>query len=261
MLNINFTLVLHAKCVTAARKSRNITQVDELFNTTIFKSVHETSDDDDEVIEIDKATESSQGKSTTSPNKNPQKDNASFNVKAGRNQSYLPQDEQSLKYKNKDHQGRPNKDAAIVGDSMIKFIDARKLRHSTNMKIAVKTFPGARTEDMMHYVKPTLNKQPNQLIIHVGTNDLSSKTPTEIVKSIAALGDAFKTEDPKIDLTFSEVIARNDEKALADKVNLVNQRLDKLCTQRNWGLINHKNIKNIHLNGQDYTYIDKARPY
>ena len=56
--------------------------------------------------------------------------------------------------------------STATGDSMIKFIDARKLRHSTNMRIAVKTFPGARTEDMMHYVKPTLNKQPNQLIIH-----------------------------------------------------------------------------------------------
>ena len=212
--------------------------------------VHETSEDEDEVIEIDNATKSSQGKSTASPNVDPSKYKArpKTNVKAGRNQLHLPQDEQSLKYKSKDHEGRPKKDAAIVGDSMIKFIDARKLRHSTNMKIAVKTFPGARTEDMIHYVKPTLSKQPSQLIIHVGTNDLSSKSPTEIVKSIAVLGDAIKTEDPKIVLTFSEVITRNDEKALADKVNLlVNKHLDKLCTQRNWGLISHENIKNTHL--------------
>ena len=87
---------------------------------------------------------------------------------------------------------------------------------------------------MMHYVKPTLNKQPSQLIVHVGTNDLSSKTPTEIVKCISVLGDAIKTKNLKIDLTFSEVITRNDEKALADKVNLVNEHLNKLCTQRNW---------------------------
>ena len=213
--------------------------------------VHETSEDDDEVIEIDTATKPNQGKSTTSPNKNPPKHNArtKTNAKAGRNQPHLPQDKQSLKNESKDHESRLKKDAAIVGDSMIKFIDARKLRHGTNLKISVKTFPGARTEDMMHYVKPTLNKQPSQLIVHVGTNDLSSKSPTEIVKSISVLGDAIKTENPKIDLTFSEVITRNDGKALADKVNLVNEHLNKLCTQRNWGLISHKNIKNIHLNG------------
>ena len=50
-------------------------------------------------------------------------------------------------------------------------------------------------------------------------------------------------------MTFSEIVLRNGEKAFVDKVNLVNERLDKLCMQRNWGLINHKNIKNIHLNG------------
>ena len=117
------------------------------------------------------------------------------------------------------------------------------------MKIAVKTFPGAKTEHMIHYVKPTLNKQPSQLIIHVGTNDLSSKSPTKIVKSISVPGDAIKTEDPKTNLTVSEVITRNDEEVLADKVNLVNEHLDTLCTQRNWGLISHKNSKSIHLNG------------
>jgi hypothetical protein len=87
----------------------------------------------------------------------------------------------ALNTKAKINNYRPNNVAAIVGDSMLKFIDARKLRHSTNIKVAVKTFPGARTEDMMHYVKPTLNKQPSKLIIHVGTNDLSSKSPKDIV--------------------------------------------------------------------------------
>ena len=71
----------------------------------------------------------------------------------------------------------------------------------------------------------------------------------EIVKSISVLGDAIKTENPKVVLTFSEVVTRNDGKALADKVNLVNEHLNKLCTQRNWGMISHKNIKNIHFNG------------
>jgi hypothetical protein len=57
------------------------------------------------------------------------------------------------------------------------------------------------------------------------------------------------TIEPGIDLTFSEVVSRNDDKGLADKVKLVNESLDKLCTQKNWGFISHKNIKAIHLNG------------
>jgi hypothetical protein len=229
------------------------------FNQYTVLPVHETSEDDDEVIEIDNGAESSKEKSTTSPNGDPPKQkhfniSSKANVQTQNDQSRRrPRDEQSPKHKSQDQQDGPNDVVAIVGDSMLKFLDARKLRHSTNIKVAVKTFPGARTEDMMHYVKPTLNKQPSKLIIHVGTNDLSSKSPKEIVTSIAALGDGIKTEDPKIDLTFSEIVLRNGEKAFVDKVNLVNERLDKLCMQRNWGLINHKNIKNIHLNGQDCT--------
>ena len=152
--------------------------------------VHETSEDDDEVIEIDNGAESSKEKSTTSPNGDPPKQkhfniSCKTNVQTQKDQlRRRPRDEQSPKHKSQDQQDGPNDVAAIVGDSMLKFLDARKLRHSTNIKVAVKTFPGARTEDMMHYVKPTLNKQPSKLIIHVGTNDLLSKSPKEIVTSI-----------------------------------------------------------------------------
>jgi hypothetical protein len=64
--------------------------------------------------------------------------------------------------------------------------------------------------------------------------------------TISAFGEAIMTEDPAIDLTFSEVVLRNDDKGFADKVKLVNDRLDSLCTKKNWGLISRKNIKAIH---------------
>jgi hypothetical protein len=119
-----------------------------------------------------------------------------------------------------------------MGDSMLKFIDTRRLRNGTNKKLAVKTFPGAKVDDMIHYVKSTLMKHPKEVIIHVGTNDISTKSPTEIIKSISALGEAIMTEDPAIDLTFSEVVLRNDDKGFVDKVKLVNDKLDSLCTKK-----------------------------
>jgi hypothetical protein len=42
----------------------------------------------------------------------------------------------------------------------------------------------AKVDDMIHYVKPTLMKHPKEVIIHVGTNDISTKSPTKIIKSI-----------------------------------------------------------------------------
>ena len=82
---------------------------------------------------------------------------------------------------------------------------------------------------MTHYIKPTLKKNLKQLIIHVGTNDLTTKSPTQVIQSISALGEMIMSEDPSIDLTFSEVVLRNDNKGLADKVKLVNERLDRFC--------------------------------
>jgi hypothetical protein len=62
-------------------------------------------------------------------------------------------------------------DVAILGDSMLKFINPSKLRKSSKRNVLVKTFPGAKVNDMKHYVKPTTDKTPDHLILHVGTND------------------------------------------------------------------------------------------
>ena len=119
--------------------------------------VHETSEDDDEVIEINKNEESSQGETSAPPNGSPSKRKpVNTGSRAGtqiqRSQHHRPRVDESPK----DQQDRPNNAAVIVGDSMLKFIDARKLRRSTNLKVAVKTFPGARTEetDNLYYMIP-----------------------------------------------------------------------------------------------------------
>ena len=61
---------------------------------------------------------------------------------------------------------------AIIGDSMLKALNPSKLRGSTGKKISVKTFPGSTTSDTNHYVKPTLDRNPDLLVLHVGTNDV-----------------------------------------------------------------------------------------
>ena len=56
---------------------------------------------------------------------------------------------------------RPNTvDVAILGDSMIKFINPSKLRKSLKRNVMVKTFSGANVHDMKHYIKPTMEKNP-----------------------------------------------------------------------------------------------------
>ncbi|CAB3980376.1 Scavenger receptor cysteine-rich type 1 M130 [Paramuricea clavata] len=137
-------------------------------------------------------------------------------------------------------------DIASLGASMIKYVNARKLRTGLNKNVTIKTFPGA--GDMIHYAKPSLSKKPKHVIIHSGTNDLNKKPPTQIVKSIRKLGQAIQTENPDTNIIFSELIVRGDNKGLADKVREVNEGLDKLCKSENWEVLRNQNIKFMHLN-------------
>ena len=60
----------------------------------------------------------------------------------------------------------------IAGDSIIQNIRGWSL--SKTNKVVVKPFPVATTEDMEDIVKPILRKDPENIIIHVGTNDVNS---------------------------------------------------------------------------------------
>ena len=135
----------------------------------------------------------------------------------------------------------------IVGDSILKHLNPRKLEQGINGKANIKTFPGASIDDMLHYVKPTTEKQPDHIILHIGTNDLRNKSPEVMISTIQKLGESIQ-EGNSIELTLSEVIARNDDALLADKVNAYNEKLENICLERNWGLIKHNNINKLHLN-------------
>ena len=54
-------------------------------------------------------------------------------------------------------------------------LNPSKLRRSTGKIAIVRTFPGETTSIMNHYVKPTLEKIPDLIILDVGTNDIQYK--------------------------------------------------------------------------------------
>ncbi|CAB4023001.1 RNA-directed DNA polymerase from transposon BS [Paramuricea clavata] len=160
---------------------------------------------------------------------------------------------------------------AILGDSMIKGINSRKLQHGLKQKVIVKTFPGAHVEDMTHYVKPTLASNPAEVIVHIGTNDLKNKSPSTLLKTVDNLGE-MSTESKDVKLTLSEIITRCDDETLADKLNITSltKHIDELrilITEMNFDIlcINEtridKKIKNseIGLQGYDLTRRDRNR--
>ena len=133
---------------------------------------------------------------------------------------------------------------AVLGDSMLKHINARRIQQGMEHKVVIKTFPGAGVEEMNHYVKLTLLTTPNlnKLILHVGTNDLQRKTPDELLTHVQVLAQKTNRENRDIELVLSEIITRKDDERLANKVNEYNKGLAQLCIEQNWSLIKHNNI-------------------
>ena len=119
-----------------------------------------------------------------------------------------------------------------------------------NCKVNVKDFPGARVRCMQDYVRPTIRENPDHIILHVGTNDLTTNIPPEkVVESIIDLASSLKSNSSSV--AISNITVRNDR--YRKKVVQVNRHLKTLCIERNFELITHDNIINIitekHLNG------------
>ena len=116
-----------------------------------------------------------------------------------------------------------------------------------NCKTYVKSFSGAKIRDMQDYVKPTIRESPDQIIVHVGTNDLASnKRLEQIADSIIGVATSLKSDT--CDVLVSSITVRNDQHR--KKVAEVNIVLKELCKEKKLYYINHeKKITVKHLNG------------
>ena len=80
--------------------------------------------------------------------------------------------------KNNDAGADKKTTTVIVGDSMVKYLNANRLKRSMptgNHNIHVETYRGSTTEAMAHHIRPCLVKQPDHIVLHVGTNDIRDK--------------------------------------------------------------------------------------
>ncbi|PFX20440.1 Polypeptide N-acetylgalactosaminyltransferase 2 [Stylophora pistillata] len=133
----------------------------------------------------------------------------------------------------------------IIGDSIIRNIQGWQLGKEVGHRVVVNSFAGAATSDMSHYVKPTLDKKPHQIILHAGTSHLGKLSPSEIADNIVDLAREIEssTDDQVI---ISELVSRSDLSDSGD-VDAV-KRLRKFSNQREWHFIRHHDIYSTDLN-------------
>ena len=142
-----------------------------------------------------------------------------------------------------------NKDnIVILGDSIMKDVDGwklSKLLKNKNKRVKIMHFSGATSACMESYIKPTLQRNTDNVILHIGTNDLRSrKEPLEIASSIIDLAKACRENG--CDTIISEILPRGDK--LNERAQEVNTALHELCESENlWISKLHPNRKGTNM--------------
>ena len=140
----------------------------------------------------------------------------------------------------------------MIGDSMLEGLDERKM--SSKRVVKVRKFPGATTDDMYHYLKPLIQKQPDNVILHVGTNDASSCNSSEIVSNILKLRSFISQKLPNANIILSKPIMRSDTAAGKVTIEEVNKQLNDFEID----MIDNSNLSRAHLNGRGLHLNTKA---
>ena len=120
----------------------------------------------------------------------------------------------------------------ILGDPMLNGIQEKELNKNADINIKIRKYPGASSTDILNYIKPSLRKKPDQIVIHPGTNDLTSNhnyldDVHKIVKMVV------KETCKNTKLCFSSLICRTDLKDIDEKVIKTNTHQKNYCKQQN----------------------------
>ena len=112
----------------------------------------------------------------------------------------------------------------------------------------MKSFPGATIEDMVDYVRPTMKRSPDLIVLHAGTNNLRNEEPARVIAD-KVMKLALDMKGNENDVMVSSLIARADDEDLQQKLMQVNEVLEAECQRYNLCFIDNGNISPTqHLN-------------
>ena len=61
----------------------------------------------------------------------------------------------------------------ILGDSMLNGVQEKRLNKNADINIKIRKYHGAPSTEILDHIRPSLRKEPDKIIIHAGTNNLT----------------------------------------------------------------------------------------
>ena len=129
-----------------------------------------------------------------------------------------------------------------MGYSILSQIREDKLCEKGTIK--VRCFPGAKFDDFHHYAIPLVNKKPDCIVLHMGTNNAPYCTQEKMVGQILGLKSFILQKLPTSEITTSTPTLRTDNTTTNKRNNIFVNHLKKL----NIKVILNDNIEKKHMN-------------
>ena len=150
---------------------------------------------------------------------------------------------QGKKTSQKQIKERTRKRILIIGDSQLHAIDSNKMTRTHDVK--VRSQGGLKLEQMENLLRQEIKYNPDEVIAHVGVNNIEFESEEDILDKFANISDSFYDMTK---LTFSGIIRRSDKPFLNQKIDSINCQLEKMCLNKGHDFIDNNNVKFGHLN-------------
>ena len=167
----------------------------------------------------------------------------------------------------KDKHDSPLSKVAIIGDSILNNIEGNGISKHGNVNVV--SHSGSTSEDLKSYIKPIIDRRPDVLILHIGSNDLTKKdlkTDNEIdtIANLQNIINKVKKSTAQTIIEISSLIIRQDRQNIEKRVEELNGNLKTLCEENLIDYIEHSNIdesclgiKKLHPNKKGKAYLAK----
>ena len=116
---------------------------------------------------------------------------------------------------------------------------------SVNHKIKIVNFPGGTSLKILEKLDDIIKEQPNDLTVHVGTNDLTNNV--NLLTNVTKFFNKVSKESPLTSIAFSPIINRKDKANIQKTLTDTNALLKNFCMQKGNSCIDNSGIKEFHL--------------
>jgi len=141
----------------------------------------------------------------------------------------------------------------VCGDSMLNSLESNGLS-SKKCNTQIRSFSGATSADLIKLIEPSIEKNPDHIILHIGTNDLT-KPNIDTKRNIIQIIDNIKRKNVNTKISLSTICLREDRKILNKKRIELNKEIDNIVASYGLTKVCNENVdssclakKKLHLN-------------